>query len=171
MIRKICNILPYLCYTLVSLMLTGVSIYELNAVANKCIPIVIEDSSQKKIETLRLYYRIPLSMASSIYTGSMHFGFDPVFVAELILSESGFRHNAVSPKGYKGLMQTPTSTGYTEADVMHGLAILNEKYKQYGPDPVKVVAAYKGGVAKQEAIKQAYSMISSYRATKRVIGI
>ena len=70
----------------------------------------------------------------------------PELLVALIKTESEFDYEAVSNKGYKGLMQTPMATmKWAEVDVLIGAKILQEKLR-YSKDDLKLaLALYKGG--------------------------
>jgi soluble lytic murein transglycosylase-like protein len=61
-------------------------------------------------------------------------------------TESDFNKKAVSPKNYKGLMQTPKATfEYPEVDTLYGVKILEDKLKSSNGNMLKALALYKGG--------------------------
>lgn len=85
---------------------------------------------------------------------------EELFVA-LMYTESSFKADAVSSKGYKGLLQTPTATfKYAEVDVMHGAMILQDKLDQTHGNLLDALALYKGGnnPAAKKYASQTYSL-------------
>ncbi len=112
------------------------------------IPITIENKKDVIVSKLKVEYGITDKIAKAIYLAHELSGYNPMFIAELALSESEFNNNAVSSVGYKGIMQTPTRTGYVEADVVHGVAILMDKFKESKGNILVAIALYKGGWAK-----------------------
>jgi soluble lytic murein transglycosylase-like protein len=67
-------------------------------------------------------------------------------IVALLKTESEFNPRAISPKGYKGLMQTPSATfSYPEVDVMHGACILKDKLHDSKGDLMSAMILYKGG--------------------------
>jgi hypothetical protein len=62
--------------------------------------------------------------------------------------ESEFKITAKSPKGYKGLGQTPKAvmkTGFEEVDLTYAACVFDEKMKIVKGDPIKALMLYKGG--------------------------
>ena len=85
-------------------------------------------------------------LAKSARLASEATGLRPEIFIALMYTESTFNENAVSSKGYKGLMQTPSATfKYAEVDVMHGAMILKDKLEYSNGDLLKALALYKGG--------------------------
>ena len=70
----------------------------------------------------------------------------PELLVALMKTESGFNYQAVSSKGYKGLMQTPSATfKWASVDTLYGAEILKEKLKYSNGDLKLALALYKGG--------------------------
>jgi hypothetical protein len=94
------------------------------------------------------------SIAEGILKGARTIGVSPKLILALLFTESRFKLNAQSPKGYKGLMQTPrASMEYADVDILYGCRILEEKMKSPAArgangriDMRKVIAMYKGGL-------------------------
>lgn len=73
-------------------------------------------------------------------------GISPPLMASVLKTESDFKKNAISPKGYKGMAQTPTATmEYEEVDILHGAMILRDKIHIANGNVLKGLALYKGG--------------------------
>ena len=71
---------------------------------------------------------------------------DPELIVALIKTESNFVYDAVSPKGYQGLMQTPWATmKWAEVDILLGAKIFEEKMKFSRNNLRLALALYKGG--------------------------
>lgn len=104
-------------------------------------------------------------MANLIVQRSLRAGFDPLFVAAIIKSESTFRPNAVSNKGAKGLMQvtriaekemvrrgeaTPGFHSITNPayNIDVGLRYLRHLEKQFGGNRMIALVAYNCGPTK-----------------------
>lgn len=83
--------------------------------------------------------------------------FDEELIIALMCTESEFNPRAVSPKKYKGLMQTPKATfKYPEVDTLYGAMILEDKYNEANGNLLKALTLYKGGnnpVARKYAIQ------------------
>lgn len=90
---------------------------------------------------------------------------DPILIAVLMKTESTFDKNAQSPKGYEGLMQTPTSSGFEDVDTLHGCRKLEEKMKYAKGDIKLALALYKGG-DNNMAHRQAEQVIKLYKKMK-----
>lgn len=73
-------------------------------------------------------------------------GISPPLMASVLKTESDFKKTAISPKGYKGMAQTPTATmEYEEVDILHGAMILRDKINIANGNVLKGLALYKGG--------------------------
>jgi len=97
--------------------------------------------------------RIPV-LVDAIATASSSTGFNPALLVALIKTESTFKREAISPKGYKGEMQTPSATRFSEVNILYGAKILEEKMGYANGDLLLALALYKGGnnpMAKRQA--------------------
>ena len=105
-------------------------------------------------------------MAQAIELASERTNINPILLACLLQTESGFNPKAVSEKNYKGLMQTPTATfKWADVDILHGARILEEKLRLTRGDIVLALALYKGGnnpMAKRQA-NQVLALYNSRR--------
>jgi hypothetical protein len=98
-----------------------------------------------------------LKFAEPIVISARAGGIDPVFWACNIFCESEFKITAKSPKGYKGLAQTPKAvmkTGFEVADLTYGACVYKEKLTVAKGNKRLAMALYKGGNNPQ-AIKDA----------------
>ena len=109
----------------------------------------------------RVYF--PYPHRSLIQETAAEFSVDPALVAAVIRRESGFRSDATSPKGARGLMQVMPETGewvagrldweeFTPDDlydpainIKFGTFYLQDLQKLFHNDLVLVLAAYNGG--------------------------
>ena len=102
----------------------------------------------------------PLAYQAIIVKYATQYNVDPALVAAVILQESRFNPNAVSPKGATGLMQIMPATGagiaknlgvsnYSlknpETSIMFGTFYLKNKLDNYGGDLDATLAAYNAG--------------------------
>lgn len=72
--------------------------------------------------------------------------FSPTLLVALMYTESMFKETAISPKNYKGLMQTPKATFiYSDVDILYGSRILRDKMGDAKGDLPLALALYKGG--------------------------
>ncbi|TGK83086.1 lytic transglycosylase domain-containing protein [Leptospira noumeaensis] len=100
-------------------------------------------------------------------------GMDPNLVKAMVKAESGFKPNAVSPKGAMGLMQlmpeTAESLGVNdpfnpEENIGGGVKFLKGLMKEF-KDPEKAIAAYNAGPG---AVKR-YKGIPPYEETQKYV--
>ncbi len=109
----------------------------------------------------RLLY--PLHYREHIFESAGRHGVDPLLVAAVIHTESGFRSEAVSSQGALGLMQIMPSTACWAAEKLgyadfspemlfqpsHNIEIgawyLNDLFRQFGDNRAVVLAAYNAG--------------------------
>lgn len=108
-------------------------------------------------------YFYPLYFRAEISAAAQEQQLDPYLIAAVILTESNFRENAVSPKGARGLMQLLPSTAEWIAEkngesdfhpdklfepgynIAAGSRYLAELLKQFNDNEVMALAAYNGG--------------------------
>jgi len=84
-------------------------------------------------------------------------------LSALMYTESRFKKNAISPKGYKGPMQTKVASfDYPEVDTLMGAKVLQEKLRYSNGNLELALALYKGGNNSQ-AKKQAKEVIFIYK--------
>jgi len=70
----------------------------------------------------------------------------PALIVSLMDTESGFNKDAVSSRGYRGLMQTPwASAKWPDVDILLGVRILEEKLRIANNNLPFALALYKGG--------------------------
>jgi hypothetical protein len=105
--------------------------------------------------------RIP-EMESALRLASNRTGIDGKLLAVLVFTESNFKKRAVSGKGYKGLLQTPSASFFTDVDILYGARILKEKLRLTRGDLFEALALYKGGDGPL-ARKQANRVLEIYR--------
>lgn len=121
---------------------------------------------------MKLVY--PIAYEEEILSASETYGFEPEFICAVIYTESGFKGDAVSSAGARGLMQIMPETflwlaerrgeDYTEADMLipevsldYGCYYLNLLTEQY-EDKYTALAAYNAGnVVKEWLLNERYS--------------
>lgn len=119
--------------------------------------------SQRVLKIIQLYapkHGDPKALAERIVRESVRQEYDPLFVAAVIKSESGFNSLARSHVGARGLMQIMPATGAYMADKLNiqklqlydsdqnlklGIAFLKELEASYGGDKVMTLVAYNWG--------------------------
>jgi len=112
--------------------------------------------------SLLIRYRFPLKYRDVVEKYSEQYNLDPYLVLAVINVESRFRHDAVSPKNARGLMQITGKTGewiagklqiadYSEeklfdpqTNIMMGCWYLSTLYQEFG-DLDLMLAAYNAG--------------------------
>jgi len=157
------------------------NIYLANNEFNKTrlLPMKIESTENKDIkrtkEALAILNlpanKIP-TYSESVILASRAADVDPVLIVALMYTESSFKVTARSSKGYTGLMQTPSRTGYVEADIMHGASILKEKLQISKGDIHKALTFYKGSKYDKNNLgyKQATQVLDLYnKLNKRIV--
>ena len=114
--------------------------------------------------------------AKSCYLGGTVASIDPVFIACLMKTESDFKITAKSHMHYKSVMQTPTATGFVEADTVHGAVILRNHMADTHGNLEAALTRYKGSRKmvlasgkKSVGYKQALDVLELYAKTKRNI--
>lgn len=93
-----------------------------------------------------------LDVAIKVAEAAQKYGLNPDFVLPMVMIESGFNPNAVSPKGATGVMQLMPDTAKSlkvdatkiDENIDGGMRLLKELVtnKKIGDDPYKVLAAY-----------------------------
>jgi hypothetical protein len=130
-----------------------------------------------------------LQIALAIDKEARRQGINPEFVWPMVLQESGFKQDAVSPKGAIGVMQLMPDTanglkvdaGNLQENISGGISLLKELIQnpKIGDDPYKVLAGYNastetrnnfyasGDLAdlKDETIKHMYRIGKNYGGT------
>jgi soluble lytic murein transglycosylase-like protein len=97
---------------------------------------------------------VPADLRSLVRQIAEREGLDPGLVLALVGVESGFRAEALSPKGAQGLMQLMPATAATygvvdpfdpQANVQAGVRHLRLLLERYGGDTERALAAYNAG--------------------------
>jgi len=96
-------------------------------------------------------------LVKPIVVASKATGIPSSLICTLIYTESSFRSDVISNKGYVGYMQTPWATViYPDVDILYGCRILKDKLKYADNNILKAITLYKGGLnktAKKQAVK------------------
>jgi hypothetical protein len=91
------------------------------------------------------------------------------FIIALTSTESNFDQNAISSKGYKGLMQIPQKVP-VDANILIGVRIFIEKMRLSHGDVLKAICLYKGyGIGSREGIAQAKKVMKLKEAIMETI--
>ena len=128
----------------------------------------VEEATVKQATVLKQIFNMSQDTAQSFVRVSNWTGgkYSPYLIATISWTESRFNTHAISPKGYKGLMQTPTMSGYKEVDILHGVKVLDEKMRTNNNNLRVALAAYKGGKDIPAAQKQANEVLEKYVKVK-----
>lgn len=110
-------------------------------------------------------------LTNAVYTSHQSTGLNPKLIIALMYTESGFNKNAIGPKNrtnirYKGLMQTPNATHFSDVDTLYGARILREKLKITNQDLREALALYKGG-RNSLARRQADHVLKIYKQLQK----
>ncbi len=87
---------------------------------------------------------------------------DPVLLVCLFHTESRFRKDAVSRRGYKGEAQTKRFSEFSSVNILEGAEVLRDKLSLSRGDTLEALARYKGGKDKKEAREQAREVLRLY---------
>jgi hypothetical protein len=108
-------------------------------------------------------------LANAVYTSHQSTGLNPKLIIALMYTESKFNKDAIGPQNktnirYKGLMQTPYTSSFSDVDTLHGARILKEKLEMTDQNLREALALYKGGrnsIARGQAdqVLKLYSML------------
>jgi len=103
------------------------------------------------------------NLSNGVAIASRATGLSSTLIVSTMWSESNFKEKSISPKGYKGLMQTPSATFiYLDVDILHGARVLEEKLRIAKGDLNEAMMLYKGG-RNSLAKKQAEETIRIYK--------
>lgn len=106
-------------------------------------------------------------LANAVYTAHQSTGLNSKLITAVMYTESKFNEKAIGPENrtsirYKGLMQTPTATWFSDVDTLHGARILVSKLEESNHDLRLALALYKGG-KNPVAFRQADEVLKLYR--------
>ena len=105
--------------------------------------------------------RLP-SLKTWIRAASQVTSVDPILLCCLIHTESRFKKDVVSPKGYRGEAQTKRFSQYSSVNILEGAETLKEKLSLSSGDIFEALARYKGGKDKKEAQEEAQEVLRLY---------
>lgn len=88
---------------------------------------------------------------------------DPILLACLIHTESRFKKEAVSEKGYMGEAQTKRFSQFSSVNILEGAEIFRNKLSLSKGNTFEALARYKGGKDKKQAQAQAREVLKLYR--------
>jgi len=88
---------------------------------------------------------------------------DPILLACLLHTESRFKKDAVSKKGYKGEAQTNRFSQFSSVNILEGAEVLRDKLSLSKGDTFEALARYKGGKDKKESQEQAREVLRLYQ--------
>jgi hypothetical protein len=88
---------------------------------------------------------------------------DPILLACLLHTESRFKKDSVSKKGYKGEAQTIRFSQFSSVNILEGAEVFRDKLLLSKGDTLEALARYKGGKDKREAQDQAREVLRLYQ--------
>ncbi len=125
-------------------------------------PIAKKDAVKETLIDLRAPKEKVASLNRWIRSASGVTHVDPILLVCLLHTESGFRKDAVSEKGYKGEAQTKRFSEFSSVNILEGAEILRDKLELSKGDMFEAVARYKGGKDNEEARDQATEVMRLY---------
>jgi len=149
------------------ILLNGVMLHEYSQVM---IPMQIIDHESKIVYGMVSYFKIPFEVAKTFYSHGRLKDVDPVLLASIAVPESNQNPNAVSPKGYRGRMQSTREKLPDSVEMMNGAEDFVE-FLHYAKGNVKTaLAMYNGGMKPHgESYDYADRVIHVYYQAKRSI--
>lgn len=106
------------------------------------------------------------NLTNAIDFASSQYNISPEFIIALASTESDFKENALSKKGYKGLMQIPQNVPI-DANILIGSYIFRKKMSLVNNDIEKAICLYKGyKIGSKEGKKQAKKVIDLYNTIR-----
>jgi len=131
----------------------------------------VKTEAIKSLEVLNAPPEKINKLATGITLASKATGLSSSLITCIMSTESSFNERAVSPKNYKGLMQTPSATFiYSDVDILHGARILKDKLSMTNDNLYEALTLYKGG-KNSLARKQAQEVIDLYKKVKNEIQV
>jgi len=117
---------------------------------NVAIPIKVQDTEAITIKRMAQAFNITYEVSKIFVSHGRLKGIDPVLLASIAVPESGNNPNAVSPKGYKGRMQSDTHKyQFDSVEILNGTEKLVQFMKYANGDIVQALAMYNGGTNPQ----------------------
>ena len=89
---------------------------------------------------------------------------DPILLCCLLQTESRFKKEVVSEKGYRGEAQTKRFSQYSSVNILEGAETLRDKLSLSNGDMLEAIARYKGGKDKVEAREEARQVLALYQS-------
>lgn len=127
---------------------------------------ILTEQIEKDLNRLNAPKNKISDLTKAILVSHKQTGINNKLITALIKTESNFDELAIGPKNrtpirYKGILQTPTASSFSDVDTLHGIRILQQKLKETHGDLQKALALYKGG-NNPVAHKQAKNVINLY---------
>lgn len=127
------------------------------------IPIIISTTNSTISKLNSIGVKNNNNLANIIDFAADRYDLSPDFIIALTQTESGFNENAISNKGYKGLMQIPVKVP-SDANILIGSRIFREKMALTDGDVEKAICLYKGyRIGSKDGIKQAKKVIRLFQ--------
>ncbi len=120
------------------------------------VTIIVVNTTLEKLKIVGINNK---ELASIIDFASNKYFISPEFIIALAQTESNFNENAISSKGYKGLMQIPQKVP-SDANILIGSRIFREKMVMTNEDIVKALCLYKGyKIGSKDGLREAQKVI------------
>ena len=130
------------------------------------IPIIISTTNSTVGKLNSIGIKNNNNLASIIDFAADRYNLSPDFIIALTQTESGFNENAISNKGYKGLMQIPVKVP-PDANILIGSRIFREKMALTNDDVKKAICLYKGyKIGSGDGIREATKVIKLLQIIK-----
>lgn len=135
-------------------------------------PTVEKDEVEETLADLHAPRERLSSLNGWIRAASRATSLDPILLCCLFHTESHFKKEAVSEKGYMGEAQTRRFSQYSSVNILEGAETLRDKLGLSRGDIFEALARYKGGKDKKDAQQQAREVLKLYHSElkKREIG-
>jgi hypothetical protein len=139
-----------------------------NSRSERTFSIVVPEQTRDVVEETLVDLRAPKDrvhfLSNWIRSASGVTRLDPILLTCLLHTESRFRKDAVSEKGYKGEAQTKRLSDYSSVNILEGAETLRDKLSLSKGNMFEALARYKGGKDKQEARDQAQQVLTLYQS-------
>jgi hypothetical protein len=158
---------PEIAFKLILIVLCISGLLYANSRSERTFSIVRPPIEKDLVEEALIDLQAPKERVSSldrwIRSASVVTHVDPMLLVCLLHTESRFRNDAMSKRGYKGEAQTKRFSEFSSVNILEGAEILREKLSLSKGDMFEALSRYKGGKDKKEAREQAREVLRLYR--------
>jgi hypothetical protein len=139
-----------------------------NSRSERTFSIVVPGETRDVVEETLVDLQAPKERVSSlsnwIRSASGVTRLDPILLTCLLHTESRFKKNAVSERGYRGEAQTKRLSDYSSVNILEGAETLRDKLSLSKGNMFEALARYKGGKDKTEAREEAKQVLRLYQS-------